>query len=75
MTFVTITPKSDGPLIIQGPVRIVSPDGQELTPPLRKDGKVSEVIVLCRCGASGTKPFCDGTHKRIGFQDRAVTPP
>ena len=74
MTLVTITPKSNGPLIIQGPVRVVSPEGVELVPPPRKDGKPSEVIVLCRCGASATKPFCDGTHKRIGFQDGAVTP-
>ena len=27
-----------------------------------------EKIALCRCGASSTKPFCDGTHSRIGFQ-------
>ena len=75
MTHVTITPKSNGPLIIEGPVRIVTPDGRELTPPARKDGKPSEVVVLCRCGGSATKPFCDGTHKRNGFQDGPVTPP
>ena len=74
MALVTITPKSNGPLIIEGPVRIVTQDGRELTPPLRKDGKPAEVIVLCRCGASATKPFCDGTHKRNGFQDETVTP-
>jgi CDGSH-type Zn-finger protein len=74
MTTVIITPKSNGPLIIEGPVRIVTPDGQELTPPPRKDGKPAEVVVLCRCGGSATKPFCDGTHKRNGFQDAQGTP-
>src|SRR6266576_3382541 len=69
MTQVTITPKANGPLIIEGPVRIVTPDGRELPPPPRKDGKPSEDVVLCRCGGSATKPFCDGTHKRNGFQD------
>lgn len=68
----TITPKPNGPLIVQGPVRIVTPDGRELPVPPRKDGKPAEVVVLCRCGGSATKPFCDGTHKRNGFSD---TPP
>ena len=68
----TITPKPHGPLIVQGPVRIVTPDGRELPVPPRKDGKPAEVVVLCRCGGSATKPFCDGTHKRNGFSD---TPP
>ena len=74
MTHVIITTKANGPLIIEGPVRIVTPDGRELTPPPRKDGKPAEVVVLCRCGGSQTKPFCDGTHKRNGFQDGQVTP-
>lgn len=73
MTDVTITPKLNGPLIVQGHVRIVTPDGRELAPPPRKDGKPAEVVVLCRCGGSATKPFCDGTHKRNGFQDGSVT--
>ena len=74
MTLVTITPKANGPLVIEGPVRIVTPDGRELMPPPRKDGRPAEVVVLCRCGASATKPFCDGSHKRNGFQDAPVTP-
>jgi len=73
MTPVTITLRPNGPLIIDGPVRIVTPEGRELTPPPRKDGKSSEVVVLCRCGGSAIKPFCDGTHKRNGFQDGPVT--
>src|SRR5260221_14686559 len=68
MTHVTITPRPNGPLIIDGPVRIVTPDGQGLTPPPRKDGKPAEVDVLCSCGGSAIKMFCDGTHKRNGFQ-------
>src|SRR2546429_8534049 len=46
----TITPKTNGPLVVQGPVRIVTPDGRELAVPPRKDGKPAEVVVLGRCG-------------------------
>src|SRR3989449_2795759 len=71
----TITPKPNGPLVVQGPVKIVAPDGRELAVPPRKDGRPAEVVVLCRCGGSATKPFCDGTHKRIGFFDTPPPPP
>ncbi|PYP20493.1 MAG: CDGSH iron-sulfur domain-containing protein [Gemmatimonadetes bacterium] len=71
----TITPKPNGPLLVQGPVRILAPDGTELAVPPRKDGRPAEVVVLCRCGGSATKPFCDGTHKRIGFCDTPPAPP
>ena len=64
-----ITPKPNGPLIVEGPVKIVTPDGRELAVPPRKDGRPAEVVVLCRCGGSRTKPFCDGSHKRNGFSD------
>ena len=73
--FVRITPKPNGPLIVQGPVQIVTQDGREIPVPPRKDGRVSEVVVLCRCGGSATKPFCDGTHKRNGFSDAAPVGP
>ena len=56
-----VTPYRDGPLIVRGATRIVAADGSELTP--RRDP-----IALCRCGKSRLRPFCDGTHKLIGFR-------
>jgi CDGSH-type Zn-finger protein len=56
----TITPYRDGPLIVRGDFRLLDQDGAEIDP-----GRTT--IALCRCGKSGIKPFCDGTHKRSGF--------
>ena len=56
----TITPYRDGPLIVRGDFRLVDQNGDEIDP-----GR--QTIALCRCGKSGIKPFCDGTHKRSGF--------
>ncbi len=56
----TITPYRDGPLLVRGDFRLVDQDGVEIDP-----GR--KTIALCRCGKSGIKPFCDGTHKRSGF--------
>jgi CDGSH-type Zn-finger protein len=56
----TITPYRDGPLIVRGDFRLLDQDGAEIDP-----GR--DTIALCRCGKSGIKPFCDGTHKRSGF--------
>src|SRR3954454_3064854 len=56
----TITPYRDGPLIVRGDFRLLDQDGAEIDP-----GR--ETIALCRCGKSGIKPFCDGSHKRSGF--------
>ena len=56
----TITPYRDGPLIVRGDFRLVDQDGGEIDP-----GR--KTIALCRCGKSGIKPFCDGSHKRSGF--------
>jgi len=71
----TITPKPNGPLIVEGPVRIMSADGTEIPVPPRKDGTPAQVVVLCRCGSSATKPFCDGSHRRIGFNSAAALSP
>jgi CDGSH-type Zn-finger protein len=57
---VTIVPYRDGPLIVRGDFRLVDQDGGDIDPGRR-------TIALCRCGKSGIKPFCDGSHKRSGF--------
>ncbi len=56
---VSITPLKDGPLEVKGAVRVNASDGAEI--------KEADTVYLCRCGASNKKPFCDGTHKKIGF--------
>jgi CDGSH-type Zn-finger protein len=58
-----ITALTNGPLLVEGPCHLVDQNGV----PYRHGGKFK----LCRCGGSATKPFCDGTHRRIGF----VSPP
>jgi hypothetical protein len=52
---------ADGPLWVRGGVRIEGADGEPY--------EVRNRVTLCRCGASENKPFCDGTHKDIGFRD------
>jgi CDGSH-type Zn-finger protein len=59
---VEIKVRDDGPYKVTGPVRLVDPDGGVIEPP--QDGRP---IVLCRCGQSQTKPFCDAAHKASGF--------
>ena len=68
---VEIKVRENGPYRVSGPVRLVDADGKEFDlAPHTKDG----TIVLCRCGASKTKPFCDKTHSKLGFEaaERAV---
>jgi len=61
--------RENGPYLVSGPVTIVDSDGNEYTTPSEKPN-----VALCRCGGSTTKPFCDGTHSKTGFQaaERAV---
>jgi len=56
----------NGPLLVRGNLRILGADGTELAR--------LEKAALCRCGQSGNKPFCDGTHKQVGFQDGSAPP-
>jgi 3-phenylpropionate/trans-cinnamate dioxygenase ferredoxin subunit len=63
---ITITVRNNGSLFITGDqmaqVRLVDHEGNEISTEGRK------ALSLCRCGASTKKPFCDGTHSKIGFQ-------
>ncbi len=70
MANVRITVRKNGPYRIEaaeGSIELVDADGNlyDLSSKLR-DGKLA--FSLCRCGGSVSKPFCDGTHSRIGFQ-------
>jgi CDGSH-type Zn-finger protein/uncharacterized Fe-S cluster protein YjdI len=58
----SIQASHNGPLLLQGPVTIRSADAD--APPVQ-----GTKTALCRCGGSANKPFCDGSHKRIGFTD------
>jgi len=52
-----IQPARNGPLLVQGPLELIGSEA-------RARGSQA---ALCRCGGSGNKPFCDGTHNKIGF--------
>jgi CDGSH-type Zn-finger protein len=56
-----ITPYRNGPYLVRGPVVVVDQDGNEIE-------VKRQVVALCRCGRSQIRPFCDGTHKAIGFR-------
>jgi CDGSH-type Zn-finger protein len=62
MAEVEIKVRANGPYRVTGPVRIVDAEGNEFVVP------EGSSIVLCRCGHSLTKPFCDKSHRRVGFQ-------
>ena len=56
----TINPRLNGPLYVRGNVRIMGPGGSLI----REDTR----LALCRCGHSENKPFCDGSHRKVGFR-------
>ena len=57
----TIKARANGPYRVEGPVRLIDAEGNEFAIP------PGETIVLCRCGHSQSKPFCDKSHRRVGF--------
>jgi CDGSH-type Zn-finger protein len=62
MATTKITVRTDGSIRVEGDFEIVDQDGHVFG--LAGRNKIG----LCRCGHSETKPFCDGSHKRINFQ-------
>ena len=57
-----VVPLQDGSLCLTGHVRVYHPDGEQLVEAGR--------VFLCRCGQSGNKPFCDGSHEGAEFRSR-----
>lgn len=57
---VIIKVNDNGSIRVTGPVELVDAEGNAF------EHKAS--FSLCRCGGSNNKPFCDGTHKLIGFE-------
>lgn len=62
MNRITIRLRENGPYVIDGPFRLVDHEGNEFTLPSDKPA-----VALCRCGQSKNRPFCDGTHRSVGF--------
>ncbi len=68
MSDVTIEVRENGPYKISGPITVVDAAGVpfELPP--------GSAVALCRCGHSSNKPFCDATHRQIGFVAEDTAP-
>jgi CDGSH-type Zn-finger protein len=60
MAKIEIKARENGPYVIKGSATYTDADGNEQTTP-------GASMALCRCGQSGNKPFCDGTHRKVGF--------
>lgn len=58
-TILKIEVSAHGPYLVKTECLIVHQDGRE--------EKKAGTVALCRCGASATKPYCDGSHRKIGF--------
>ncbi|GAB4470017.1 MAG: CDGSH iron-sulfur domain-containing protein [Anaerolineales bacterium] len=66
MSEVTFELRKNGSMKLPGPLVLIDENGEE---------KVIDraVVSFCRCGGSKDKPFCDGTHKEIGFEGPSFT--
>jgi len=61
MSETTIVCEPNGPYCVSGTFMIQDAQGHAV------DGGGQDTVYLCRCGASTTKPFCDGSHEERGF--------
>jgi CDGSH-type Zn-finger protein len=61
--------QANGPYFVEGPITIEDADGNVV---VVDEGRT---VKLCRCGHSGTKPYCDGTHRRVDFISRPTFQP
>jgi CDGSH-type Zn-finger protein len=59
-----ITIVENGPIIVKAPTQVSVCVGADTR-------TKSDAIALCRCGQSSKKPFCDGTHRDVGFEASA----
>jgi len=66
---IVIRCRENGPYLIKGPVKVVDHLGNEFAIPAGKDN-----VALCRCGHSKGRPFCDGSHRDVGFQADEMAP-
>jgi CDGSH-type Zn-finger protein len=67
MADVKITARENGPYKVEGEIELYYGNTRIEVP--------GPAVSLCRCGASSKKPFCDGTHSKIGFQAAAQAVP
>ena len=63
----TVKVLPQGPYLVEGKINLLDVNGNKIA--------TQERTALCRCGASVNKPFCDGTHSKVGFEAAAQAVP